>query len=62
MKRGDWAVRHKTVPDLAIGEQHGDEDGHHEGYRDGFGEDRWGQPLGDIEEAEEYGQRGQAVM
>lgn len=52
MKSGDWAVRHKTVPDLAIGEQHSEGvDGEE------LGEGRWGQPLGGIEE-EDYEQRG----
>lgn len=65
MKRGDWAVRHKTVPDLAIGEQHGEDDEHahrDSGYGNELGEERWGQPLGDIAEGEEYAQRGGAVM
>jgi hypothetical protein len=64
VKRGDWAVRHKTVPDLAMGEQHDDGEGvghGDEGYSNGVGEERWGQPLGDISEAEEYAQRGRTV-
>lgn len=65
MKRGDWAVRHKTVPDLAIGEQQGEDDGHAHGdggHSNGLGEERWGQPLGYISEGEEYAQRERAVM
>lgn len=74
MKRGDWAVRHRTVPDLAIGEhgncdveqgdEYGDEyaDSHGEGCGNGLGEQRWGQPLGNIDEGDEYAQRERAVM
>lgn len=58
VKRGDWAVRHSTVPDLAIGEQHGDDADGRDG--NGLGEERWGQPLRKIEEGDEYGQLGRA--
>ena len=56
VKSGQWAVRHKTVPDLAIGEQHGDV------IENGYGEDHgnggWVQPLMSIEEGDEEAYRG----
>ena len=57
VKSGDWAVRHKTVPDLAIGEQHS-ERGDSEAYQEELGEQRWGQPLNGIGEEEEIEPRG----
>ncbi|OSS46458.1 hypothetical protein B5807_08517 [Epicoccum nigrum] len=61
VKSGQWAVRHKTVPDLAIGEQHGDdavENGYEEDHGNDNGNGGWVQPLGCIEEGDEENYRG----
>lgn len=59
VKSGQWSVRHKTVPDLAIGEQYS-ERGSEDGYGEDNGDGRWSQPLGSIEEADEDRLRGRA--
>lgn len=60
VKSGQWAVRHKTVPDLAIGEQHSDAESEN-GYGEENGEGGWVQPLGSIEEADEDVIRGRVL-